>query len=152
MPEYLLEKYLNRKVKDIYVTGYSEKRNNCFYFSTMNWWFYIEFENNFLCIESAEVNGTLSFSDQNQIKCNFNIESEDVFTVTSISKATFSEVLAFDLFTGKNDSKNYALGVEFKDGKYVFFNSLDWDGIKIGGKIEKDNFLKDDRFSFSKIL
>lgn len=148
----LLKEYINRKVKDIYVTGYSERRIAYNFFSTMNWWYYIEFENNFLCLASNEINGILEFSIQDQIKCNFNIESEDVFTITSISKENYSEILEFDLFFGKDDLKIYALGIAFKDENYVFFDSLNWNGIKIGDKSKKDIFMQDTRFSFSKII
>src|SRR5690242_2603728 len=107
----ILENCINKRVKDIYVTGYSEVRDDFNFFSAMLWWYYIEFENHFLCLESNEAVGMLDISLHQKIRCNFEIEDGDIFTVTSIYKESNSELIGFDLFYGRDDLKPYALGI-----------------------------------------
>ena len=147
----LLKDCINKKVKDIYVTGYSEVRSNFNFFSPTLWWYYIEFDNYFLCVKSDETKGMLQISTHREIQCNFDIEEEDIFTVSSINKETYSKVIRFDLFCGNDDSNIYALGIFFENNKYTFFDSLNLDGIIVGNENDKDKYQQDNRFYIVKI-
>lgn len=156
----ILKTRLNKDIKDIYVTGWTEIRENYHYFSTMDWWYYIEFENFFLCIEALPTIGTIRLRIEKGIQCNFEIDEDDIFTVKTIDNKTYlgQEIVEFDLFYSNNNHELFALGIQFKDNKYVhkdskyvFFNSLNFDGIEIGSERNKHQFSKDDCFYLEKL-
>lgn len=142
----ILNNCINAKIKNIYVTGYSEVRNDFNFFSPMFWWYYLEFKDYFLCLDTSDETKEMQIFISQKIQCNFDIEEEDIFTITSVNKETSSEIADFDIFTAKYSSNIVALGILFKDEKYVFFDSLNWDGIIIGDIKNKLNYLEDDRF------
>lgn len=156
----ILKTCLNKEIKEIYVTGWTEIREKYHYFSTMDWWYYIEFENYFLCIEASQTIGTIKLHMHQNIQCNFEIEEADIFTVKAINNKTYlgQEVVEYDLFYSNSDHELFALGIQFEDNRYlhknnqyVFFNSLTWDGIAIGDERDKRDFLKDERFYYEKL-
>lgn len=143
----VLKQSLNKNVKDIFVTGVCEVKNDYSFFTALLWWYYIEFEKYFLCVSSDETTlGGIEFSSLSKIQPNFEIEEGEIFTVTSINKENYSKIVAYDLFYGKHDSNLYGLGIKFKDNKYVFFDSISIHGIEISDKNVKVRYLEDSRF------
>lgn len=155
----VLKKCLNEEIKGIFVTGFSEVKDYYNLFFTMDWWFYIEFEKYFLCIASDTTKGMIQLHIHQNIKCNFELNEEDVFTVSPIDSKAYlgQEIIGYDLVYGNFDPELFALGIQFKDNKYVqkdnkyvFFNSASLDGIEVGGKGDRDSLLEDDRFYMKK--
>lgn len=156
----ILKICLNQEIKEIYVTGWTEIREKYHYFSTMDWWYQIEFEDFFLCVEASQTIGTIKLHIHQNIQCNFEIAEDDIFTVKAIDKKTYlgQEVVEYDLFYSNDDHELFALGIQFKDNRYlhknnqyVFFNSLTFDGIEVGNKRNCEELLKDKRFYLEKL-
>jgi hypothetical protein len=147
----ILESYINKDIKDIYVTGYSEIKTNFNFFSAMLWWHYIEFEDDFLCLDSSNEVEQLQIYSCENFKCNFEIEEGDVFTVASIKKDISSKIISFEVFCNKESSKITALTILLKNSNYIFFDSLTWNGIDVGNKTNKNSYLQDNRFHAIKI-
>jgi hypothetical protein len=155
----ILKSCLNREIKDIYVTGWTEAREKYHYFSAMHWWYYIKFEDFLLCFESSQTRGILEFHIHPEIKCNFDIEKDDIFTITQIDKRDYSgqKIANYDLGYDFNHQL-IALGIQFEDtrfvhknNKYVFFNSLSVDGIEVGDEHNRNSFLEDTCFHMEKL-
>jgi hypothetical protein len=154
----ILNKCLNKEIKEVYVTGYSEIRDGYNFFSTMNWWYYLEFEGFFLCVASSTTVGMIELYIHQSIQKNFELDNGDIFTVSPINKQDYlgQEVIGYDLIYDF-DHQLFALGIQFKDNryldkhnKYVFFNSLTLDGFEVGDEKDKDIFLEDTRFYLKK--
>ena len=150
----LLKNCLDKEIEEIFVTGYSEIRESCNYFSSMDF-YYIKFEDFFLRISTDSNIGVLKFNRQTEIKCDFEIEEEDVFTISTVNKENYSgqKVVSYDVFFGNNDSHIYAIGIQFEDNKYlhkqhkyIFFSCLSFEGIIFSDKPEMEKLLNDDRF------
>ena len=86
----LLKSCLDTEIEDIFVTGYSEIRENYNYFSSMSF-YYIKFRDFFLCVSSDSNTGVLRFDLQEEIECDFEIEEEDVFTISTVNNEDYSE-------------------------------------------------------------
>jgi hypothetical protein len=147
----VLKACLHRAIKDIYVTGYSEDRGGFYVFSAMPWWYYIEFDNEFLCLAVENDSVQIQPLICKKIQCNFDIEKEDLFTIASIRKEPFSEIIGFDLVLNRSSSVISALGIELMNDDYIFFDALTWDGIKISNAVGKHKYLKDERFQIIEI-
>ncbi len=156
----ILKNCLNKELKNIYVTGYSEVKDEFNFFSPMNWWYYLEFADCFLCIESSQTTGVIELHIHQNIQCNFDIEKVDIFTVAMINNENYlgKKIVAFDLIYGTFDPGLFALGLQFEDrryayqnNKYVYFNSLNFDGIEVGDKSNRDELLEDKRFYLEKL-
>ena len=154
----VLNKCLNKTIKDIYVTGYSEVRDGYNLFSTMNWWYYLEFESFFLCVTANQANGLIELYIHQNIQKNFEIDNDDVFTVSPINNENYlgQEVVECDLIYDFNHQL-FALGIQFNDtryvhknNKYVFFNSLTFEALEVGDEKAKDLLLEDARFYLKK--
>ena len=116
-----LKQCINKNVKDIYVTGVAGVKNDYNFFTTLQWWYYIKFEEFFLLLSCDPTTlGIIEFSVENKIKPNFEIEEGEHFTVASVNSDNYSKIVGYDLFYGKHDSKLYGLGIKFKS-KNMFF-------------------------------
>jgi len=155
----VLKQCLNKEIRGIYVTGYSEVKEDYNLFSTMDWWYYIEFENFFLCIASSQARGMIQLYICPNIQCNFELYDGDVFTVAPINNKIYlgQEIVSYDLIYGNFDTELFALGIQFKDNryvhkdnKYVFFDSMTFDGIEVGVEKDRDRLLEDNRFYMKK--
>lgn len=155
----VLKSCLNKEIEEIFVTGYSEIKEGYNYFEPMLWWYYIKFEDSFLCISDSDI-GVLKFNFQKEIKCNFDIEEEDVFMVSTVNTADYSgqKIISYDVFFGSRDNHIYGIGIQCEDNKYlhknnkyIFFDLLSFDGIEFGNKAEKERYLTDDGFRLVEI-
>ena len=156
----ILKDFINKETKEIYLTGWSDVGKNFNTFHAMLWWYYIEFENCFICIESSQSVGTIQVSIHKNIQCNFDIDESDIFTVSSVNEIDYSgqKIIDYDLIFDKENHDIYAIGIQFYDNKYshknhkyAFFNSLSLDGIIFGNERDKEHFLSDQRFYSIKI-
>jgi hypothetical protein len=154
----LLKSCLNREIEEIFVTEYSEIREDYNYFSSMSF-YYIKFADFFLRISSDSNIGVLKFHTQKKIQCNFEIDEEDIFTISTVNKEDYSgqKVVAYDVFFGNDDNHIYGIGIQFednkyvhKDNKYIFFSCLSFDEIIFGNEDIRDNYLADSRFRLTK--
>ena len=155
-----LKRCINERIKGIYVTGWTEVKNNINFFERMDFFYYLEFEKFFICIELDEIKHGLRFYIHKEIKCNFQeiFEGGEVFTVTNADERDFNglEIKSFDIFYSKSDKFPWALGIKFKDTKsirnrYAFFDGLSFDGIIFGDEKDKDfHYSKDERFALKK--
>lgn len=150
----LLRSCLNEEIEEIFVTGYSEIRKGYNYFSSMDF-YYIKFEEFFLRIYSDSNIGVIKIDFQKEIQQDFEIEEEDIFTISTVNKVDYSsqKVVGYDVFFGNDDSHIYGLGIQCEDNKYIdkhhkylFFSCLSFDGIIFGDRREMEKLLNDDRF------
>jgi hypothetical protein len=97
---------------------------------------------------------------QKEIQCNFELEEENVFTISAVSKEDYSgqKIISYDVFFGSTDNYIYGIGIQCEDNKYlhknnkyIFFDSLSFDGIEFGNKAEKRRYLADERFRLVEI-
>lgn len=147
----LLKNCINQNIKDVYVTGYSELRDGFNFFSPMWWWYFVELDNCLLCLDSSDETKELQIYLCENIKCNFDIEEDDIFTVSSVEKDITAQIMEFELFYSKKSSNICALGILLKSNKYILFDSLTWSGITIGNEKNKNDFLQNDRFYVVKV-
>lgn len=118
---------INYELKDIIVSGYSEKQENFYLFSPMYWWIYLQFDNFYIVLDSNSGHITTKIADK--IECYFDIEEEDKFTVFSHSKCEYGCVLKVELFT--DEKKNLiGIGLIFNN-HYILFNALDINGFVV---------------------
>lgn len=161
----ILKTCLNKKIEDIYVTGWTEIRENYSYFSTMDWWYYIQFQDLLLCISSDTTKGMMQFDIQKEIKCNFEIENDDKFTIMRVNNINQKhydgwKIYGLELFFGNYfPQEPAALGFECKDfnggfetDRYIFFDVMTLDGIEVGDEKNRDKFLEDKRHYSEKII
>lgn len=161
----ILQSCLNKTIEDIFVTGWTEVRENYNYFSTMGWWYYVQFDGLLVCLLSNTTTGMMQFDIHSEIKCNFEIEDDDIFTVmrvNSINQGYYDgwKVADIDLFFGEFfPQEPAALGFEckyFNGGiektKYIFFDAMTLDGIEVGDEKDKNLFLEDKRQYLEKII
>lgn len=154
-----LKNCLTKEIKEIYVTGYSEIRNGFNFFSSMNWWYYIEIEDFFLGIEYSQTK-MLQFHIYPEIKCNFELEENDVFTISPLNKKDYQgqKIVDYDLIYGHFDYEVLGLGIQcidnrsvYKNNQYIFFNSLSLHGIEVGDEKDRDRLLEDSAFYLKKL-
>ena len=81
----IFKELLDKNLVDIITTGYTEKRSDFYVYSPMLWWLYLKFENTYLCLTCNS--GTITAGKAEKIVCNFDIDEDDVFTISSLSKA-----------------------------------------------------------------
>jgi hypothetical protein len=125
----MIEKIINKKVEDIIVSGYSEKHQNFYNFSPMLWWIYVKFKNSYIVFSSND--GNILIEEHLEIICNFDIEEDDLFTISSLSKKEYGIVSLVDLIY--DDFKNLIkIGILFsEESEYILFDSLDFEGFLI---------------------
>ena len=58
---------INYELKDIIVSGYSEKQENFYLFSPMYWWIYLQFDNFYIVLDSNSGHITTKIADK--IEC-----------------------------------------------------------------------------------
>ena len=68
----MFQKYINEELKDIIVSGYTEKEENRYIFNLMKWWVYLKFDHYYVVLNSN--NGNITFEEQEDIICKFDIE------------------------------------------------------------------------------
>lgn len=160
----ILKSCLDKTVQDIFVTGWTEIQDKYYYFSAMGWWYYFQFDDLLFCL-SAQDNGMLHVDIQEEIKCNFDIEDEDEFTimrVNSVNEGYYTgwKVVGVELFFGDYyPQEPAAVGFQckyFNEGSekigYIFFDAMNIDGIVVGDEKLKKLFLEDERYYFEKIV
>jgi len=157
----LLRNCLNKTANELYVTGFSEKKEEYFLYTEMNWWYFLEFESEYLCVSCSTTEGMLTVSIREKITCNFEVADGDLFTVAPYNGERIDghKIVGFDLVYGDFDPRLAGLGIHLKDVKYrsprdhyVFLNSMNWDGIEIGTEDLLDALLEDKGFSLEHIL
>ncbi len=161
----ILTSCLNKSIKDIYVTGWTEVRENYNCFSTMDWWCYVQFDHLLLCFSSDTTKGMLQVDIHQKIECNFEIEDDDEFTVMRINNINQGHyngwvITDIELFFGNYyPQEPAALGFECKDfnggvetNRYIFFDAMTIDGIEVGDEKDKTSFLEDKRHYFEKLV
>ena len=72
----MLEKLLNLQIEDIVITGYTESKNNYYYFSPMNWWTYLIIDKKIIEFDSND--GDIVFKEVDKIDCKFDMEGNDI--------------------------------------------------------------------------
>ena len=100
----------------------------------MLWWLYLKLENTYLCLTCNS--GTITASKAEKIVCNFDIDEDDIFTISSLSKSDFGIINQIDLFYDAY-SNLIALGIQISkddtyhliDSSYIFINAMDNNGF-----------------------
>lgn len=143
----MFQKYINEELKDIIVSGYTEKEENRFIFNLMKWWVYLKFDHYYVVLNSN--NGNITFEEQEDIICKFDIEEEDLFTVFSWSDLAGQEYgVVKDIDTYYDVAENLVgLGIKMPQF-YLLFNALNIDGFIIS--VEENNELIYQKITYSK--
>ena len=100
----------------------------------MLWWLYLKLENTYLCLTCSS--GTITASKAEKIVCNCDIDEDDIFTISSLSKSDFSIINQMDLFYDAH-SNLIALGIQLTkddnyhliDSLYIFIDAMDNNGF-----------------------
>ncbi len=114
--EEFLEKCINKKIKEIYVTGWTEIIDGINHFCPSGFYYYVEFEDFFICIESNDSKG-MQFYPHKEIQCFFeeNLEEDEPFTIMTVNTEDYSteKIISFELIC---DEHNYlwALGTRLE--------------------------------------
>ena len=138
---------INEELKDIIVSGYTEKEENRYIFNLMKWWVYLKFDHYYVVLNSN--NGNITFEEQEDIICKFDIEEEDLFTVFSWSDLAGQEYgVVKDIDTYYDVAENLVgLGIKMPQF-YLLFNALNIDGFIIS--VEENNELIYQKITYSK--
>lgn len=156
--EVFLNRCLNKKVKEIYITGWTEIKNGINFFHPFLKYYYIEFEDFYICIERDDLKYGFRFYVHKKIQCNFEdiFKDREIFTIARVNETDYEgqKVVSYDLFYSKIDGYVWALGIQFEDTRYMhpnhkhaFFDGVSsFDGIIFGDQTLKNTYLEDDRF------
>jgi len=161
----ILKFCLNKVIQDIYITGWTEILAEYHYFSTMGWWYYVKFDDFLICLSSDTTKGMLSVDIHQKIKCNFEIEDDDKFTVMRINNINQGHydgwiITDIELFFGNYYTQEpAAVGFQCRDFSggferktYIFFDAMKLNGIEIGNEKDMELFLQDTRHYFEKLI
>lgn len=131
----------------------------------MNWWYYVVFKHLLVCLSSDIRIGMLNVDIHQKIKCNFEIEDGDKFTISRIDSINQGHydgwiIDEIELFFGTyHPHEPAALGFLCKDfnggferNMYIFFDAMTLNGIEIGNEKDRDLFLTDNRHYSEKIM
>ena len=153
--EEFLEKCINKTIEEIYVTGWTEVKDGINFFEPMDFYYYVKFEDFFICIESNDSKG-MQFYLHREIQCFFeeDLENDEPFTIMTVNKEDYSteKIIGFELFYDEHDYL-WALGTKLENtdqyygikNRYIFFNALNIDGIILGHKRDKDYYFGDNK-------
>ncbi len=145
----MITSLINKCIEDIVLSGYTELEEIA-HFSPMMWWVYLKLEDNSYILLSSN-DGSISIENKEYIECNFDIEEEDLFTISSYSKSEYGTISKVDLFYDSN-SNLISLGIEINKSKYLLFDSLDFDGFKIKEDVNRDDIRKNILFKTIKTI
>lgn len=124
----MLSAYKNKQVIDILVSGYSEKEKSGLRFSPLFSYIYLKFEDRYLVLNANY--GNITIMEETELKCYFDIEEDDYFTVSSILKHEYGNVIKdIDYFYEKNNLLR--LGMQMQN-HYILFDSLNINGFIVG--------------------
>ena len=153
--EEFLEKCINKKIKEIYVTGWTEEViDGINHFCPTDFYYYVEFEDFFICIEGNY--DAMKFYLHKEIKCFFeeDLEEDEPFTIMTVNKENYSteKIISFELIYDEHNNL-WALGARLENrnlypamqSRYIFFNALNFDGLTFGYERDKDYYYGDDK-------
>ncbi len=140
---------INGSLDKIIITGYTEKKD-IYEFKPMFWWLYLEIDNKLILLDTND--GDILIKQVASIDCQFDIEEDDWFTISSWSKEEYGIINFIDLFYDENGNLIY-IGMGLQEGtKYIFFDSLCIDGFEINQYYKRHDLIKALRFSEIKTL
>jgi len=132
---------VNKNIEDIIISGYTEL-GKIAHFSPMMWWVYLKLEdNNYILLTSND--GNISIEKKDHIECSFDIEEEDIFTISSFSKSDYGLISKIDFFYDYN-SNLISVGIEISEN-YILFDSLNFDGFAIKEQLNRDTVIKNSK-------
>lgn len=135
----MIRKILAEEIDDIFVSGYTEHTETYYKFSPLFWWVYIKYNEKYLVLSSND--GTISYEYCKAIECRFDIENQDLFTITSISKNKFGKVSLLDLIYDEFENL-VSIGIFiFENQQYLFFDSINVNGFIIKESQKREIFL-----------
>lgn len=126
----MFEKYINIELKDIIISGYTEKDENKYIFNLMQWWVYLKFDHYYVILNSND--GNITFEEQEDVICKFDIEEEDLFTISSWNNPLGKEYGPIQKIETYYDMSENLVGLGLKVPQfYLLFNALNIDGFTI---------------------
>ena len=123
----MLDKLLNLQINDIIITGYTEQIDNVYLFRPMNWWAYLIVDKKI--IEFFSDDGSIILKEVEKIGCNFDIEENDLFTLTSITKENLGIIQ--DIEYNYDNRKNLNKIVLKTSSMIISFDALSIEGFQI---------------------
>ncbi len=141
---------VGKNIVDIIISGYTEL-GEIAHFSPMMWWVYLKLgDDNYILLTSND--GNISVDNKKHIECNFDIEDEDLFTISSFSKSEYGLISKMDLFYDDN-SNLVSVGIEISENNnYIFFDALDFDGFIIKEQFNRDAIIKSEVYKGIKTI
>lgn len=124
-----MKEYKNKKIEDILISGYIEKGNKYYFFQPLLYWIFLMLDNGQI-IELYSGYGNIKLNKIKEIKCNFDIEDEDIFCLTSFSKEDYGTIEDIKTYS---DTKGNICKIEIKtDIKDIILDaSSSFNGFKI---------------------
>ena len=126
----ILNKYINFHIDDIMVSGYTEKINAVYYFKPMYWWIYLIIDNKI--IELSANDGNITIREIDKINCNFDIEEEDIFTLTYFTAKDLGFIQNIEYCY--DDYKNLIKIMIFTSNFEIEFDSMSIEGFEMSLK------------------
>ena len=120
--------YINQELIDIIISGYSEKENSYLIFTPMYRWVYLKFEEQYLILNAND--GDIKANKDSEVKCLFDIEENDLFTVFSVLNQEYDNVLKNVDYFYDSSSNLIQIGLQLQN-RYIFFDSLTINGFLI---------------------
>jgi hypothetical protein len=133
----MLKNFINHHINDIIISGYTEKINSTYFFRPMNWWVYLIMDKNIIELFSGD--GNILIKKIEVINCNFDIEDDDIFTLTSFTKEDIGLMQNIEYYY--DDDKNLVKILIFTSNLMIEFDALSLDGFQILTKINKVSIL-----------
>jgi hypothetical protein len=112
---------------------------------------YLELGDRLLRIRAPEDRGRMRVEPAERIECSFELDPDDTFGVVSVLRSKLvstratGRVLRLDVFLGEACNLDRcifaSLGLMLDGDDYIFFDPLDYDGIRIGGARARDAWI-----------
>lgn len=110
----------------------------------MSWWIYLKIDNGYILLNANQ--GNILISKESTIKCHFDIEKDDIFTISSVSKSEYGIINEIDVFKDKHANIS-ALGFKIDSfSNYIFFDALNYNGFTITNNLERTVILENYEF------
>jgi hypothetical protein len=146
----------DRKLTNIFVSGYLDKCKSTTYFHPMLRFLYLQFEDIILEVSSVDQYWNVEIAVVDHIKCKFEIDEDDEFCISSIYQMVvnypdwenmFDELQVFagdDSRLDKGVVRRVALRLKCRGSDNmtdtIFIDPQNTFGIKLGGEIELGNW------------
>ena len=126
----ILNKYINCHIDDIMISGYTEKINSVYLFVPLYSWIYLIVDKK--TVELYGNYGDIVIKEIEEINCNFDIEEDDIFTLTYFTTKDLGFIRNIEYCY--DDYKNLIKITIFTSNFEIEFDSISFEGFEISLK------------------